>query len=179
MSTSSNSIYRRLILITVISFIIAVLLLASGRSIIKQVRKNRMIAASYASSRIIDGVPNEVLMYGNSGFVGNSRIYVHYLSDGYISISGYSRSENYQWKKISDFILKPGTYSFTGLSGVDPETVQLQLDYPEGDSFKWYFLWNEDIQFTIDETKEVELFIRVVPGVSVNTVARPAVYRDE
>ena len=118
-------------------------------------------------------------MYGNSGFVGNSRIYVHYLSDGYISISGYSRSENYQWKKISDFILKPGTYSFTGLSGVDPETVQLQLDYPEGDSFKWYFLWNEDIQFTIDETKEVELYIRVFPGVSVNTVARPAVYRDE
>ena len=118
-------------------------------------------------------------MYGNSGYIGHSDFYLRYLNGGYINILGTNRSDTYQWKKISDFSLMPGTYSFTGLTGVDPETVELQLDYPEDEGYRWLFQWNSDIQFTIEERKEIELYIRAFPGATVNVNAMPAVYRDE
>ena len=90
-----------------------------------------MIAASIASSRETDGAENRVVMYGDSGYVGHSGVFVKYLQDGYVHIYGKSRSENYQWKKLADFTLEPGNYSLTGLTNVPENTVQLQLDYPD------------------------------------------------
>lgn len=166
-------------LVFIVSFFITVLLLFTGRTAMREIRRNSMMAASIASSREEDGAVNHVVMYGDSGYVGHSGIYVKYLKEGNIRISGSSNSENYQWKKIADFSLSPGKYTFSGLTDAEPETVQLQLDYPEGSSYCWHFIWNSDIQFTIDEVKEVELYVRAFPGVSVDIIARPAVYRDE
>ena len=175
----SDDFDRKLRIVLIISLVLTTLLIIAGKATVMEIRKNEMIEGSKASSRLTDGSVNEVIMLGDSGFVGSSGVFAKYLKDGYISITGLNCTENYQWKKLSDFNLSPGTYTFTGLSDVDPESVQLQLDYPESQSYKWYFLWDEDIQFTIEEAKEAELYVRVFPGASVDVVARPAVYRDE
>ena len=152
-----------------VSCLLTIVLLYSGKYVIQEARKSAMLTASKASFRSIDGAINQVVMYGSSGYIGHSDI----------NIQGNNRSDTYQWKKIANFSLMPGTYSFTGLTGVDPETVELQLDYPEGEGYRWLFQWNSDIQFTIVERKEIELYIRAFPGATVNVNAMPAVYRDK
>ena len=85
-----------------------------------------------------------------------------------------------QWKKIAELSLEPGDYTFTGLknSTLDSISLRLNLQNSEGE-VKNYWQYNEDIQFLIVDSCKAELYVRINPFAVVETVARPAVYRDE
>ena len=137
-----------------------------------------MLEGAAATARTTDGAENRVVMLGDSGFVDFSPVYLKYLEGGQIRISGANSTDRHRWKKIARITLPPGTYTFTGLKAA-PKTVELQLDYSGEDGHVWLSQWNEDITFELDEERDVELHVKVYAGVTVDAIARPAIYKDE
>lgn len=165
--------------IFIVSFLLTLSILFIGKIITSEVIRSFMEKGREASFRVTDGAQNLVLMKGASCYIRFSHVYLKYDYDGYIIVSGRNDTENYQWEKIADLDLLPGTYTFTGLSIDTDDVIDLQLDYREGDSFVWFFQTNDDIHFTIEEEKKAEIYVRVHPYAEVNVVARPAIYKDD
>lgn len=58
-----------------------------------------------------DGTKNLLVLNGDSGYVGDSDVYVEFLKDGSISISG--SSDVIAWKRIGEIALGAGDYFFS------------------------------------------------------------------
>ena len=164
----------------IVSLVTTIGLLSFGKWVIVLSRHHMMIEGAASSYRRVDGAPNLLVMQGDSGYIGTSKVHIKYLKDGFIRISGVNDTDSDQWKIIGTVYLSPGCYTFTGLAGIDAETVDLQLDYRNDadTSYEWYFLWNEDIQFCISKAKMVEIYVRVAPNAQVDLTAQPAIYWD-
>ena len=169
----------KLTLIFLVSVAFSLLNLYCYDLIVGHITHQNMISGSIASKRESDGAPNLIVMDGNSGFVGTSSVRLKYHSNGYVSIKGKNDTEQFQWKKISEFEIKPGKYTLTGLS-VKEKTIDLRL-IAEKDSRDpmCYYQHNEDVTFEILEPCIVRLHFRVYPGVEINTIARPAIYEEK
>ena len=166
--------------IFVLSLIATILVLTVAKGIIVSYRHQRMVNGANSSYRHSDFAQNLLIMDGDSGFVGASKVYVKYQQNGVIQISGVNNTDEYQWKRIAELWLNSGSYTFTGLNEGVPEEIELQLDYrnDEDTSYEWFFLSNEDICFEINETKKVEVFVRIGPNIEVCLSARPALYKE-
>lgn len=139
-----------------------------------------MLKGANASYRLSDFAQNLLIMDGDSGYVGTTKVYVKYLQDGVIQINGSNITDEYQWKRIAEFWIDSGSYTFTGLLEGKTDEIELQLDYRNNDdtSYEWFFLSTEDIHIDVNEAKRVEVFVRVGPNIEVNLLARPALYKD-
>lgn len=140
----------------------------------------RMLSYSKATSRAVDGAENHVVMNGISGYFGIS-VYLKYLEDGYIQLTGDNIDGENAWKLISNFTLEPGTYTLTGMNGVSDKTVALQLLISCDNGFNQYlYQYDEDVFFTLDLPSKATLHVMVYPNaVGIDVTARPAVYKDE
>ena len=138
-----------------------------------------MVASSINSSRE-DGTPNRVVMKGKEGYLGDSLVYIQYLEDGWIKMSGENLERRYNQILISEFVLEPGKYTLTGLRE-QKNTIDLQLGLKEEAGFHSYFYqYNEDVSFSIEQMAEAALYVRVYPEIEeIDVKARPAVYRDD
>ena len=139
-----------------------------------------MVLYSIASARE-DGAPNCVVMTGKPGYIGPSSVYLSYLKDGWINLTGDNDGENNGWKLLSTFTLEPGAYSLDGLKGQSENTIALQLRI-EGEPgfYQYIYQCDENVRFTIERPVEAVLHVRVYPEVEgIDVKARPAVYRDE
>ncbi len=156
------------------------MLLYIGDGINKHILHKKMVAYSIASARE-DGTANRVIMNGKPGYIGYSAVYLTYLEDGWIRLSGDNVEENNSWKLISSFELEPGTYTFTGMTGIGKETVALQLRIEDDTgSCHYHYQYDSDVFFDVERQADVTLRVRVYPNVEdVDILARPAVYRDE
>ena len=63
-----------------------------------------MVQYSKVSARD-DGAENLVVLEGNSGSIGLTYVYLKYLEDGYIQISGTNPFDSNGWKRLSEFHL--------------------------------------------------------------------------
>lgn len=154
--------------------------LFSCDAIRKNILYHRMVQYNLASARE-DGTPNRVVLIGEPGFVGKSRVYLKYLEDGLIILSGDNLQEDFGWKYLSSFELEPGTYTLTGMTDVPESVIAIQLRISEEAGFyRYIYQYDENVTFTIDRLSEATLHIMVYPEVEgIDIVARPAVYRDD
>ena len=129
-----------------------------------------------------DGTKNLLVLDGKSGYVGDIDVYVGYLSDGSISISGISDKRS--WKRLADLTLSLGTYSFSGLTGTEPDTIAIELEYydEEQDS---YIRFTPDVgpideaRFALDRETKLRAYVGVYPGAKGDYVAFPVIYRED
>lgn len=139
-----------------------------------------MVQYSIASSRT-DGALNRVVMNGKPGYLGYSSVRLSYLENGWIAITGDNKEENDVWKLLSTFTLEPGTYTLTGMSGLQEKTIALQLHIEDDTgNYHYFFQYDEDVTFKIEQKMTATLHIRVYPDIAdIDVKARPAVYKDE
>lgn len=178
----SNSKYgsNRVVIIFLISLLFFTGLFYTGDIIQTNVRHRRMVRYAANSARESDGAPNLVILNGVEGFVADTNIFVKYMNDGYIKISGINPYGKSLWKKLSTTKLQKGTYTLTGLKGIKEETIELQLGIETGTNYlKYYSQCDENVTFSIDQDRVTFLCIRVYPYAEVNTIARPAIYMEK
>ena len=97
-------------------------------------------------------------MNGKPGYIGYSTVYLKYLEDGWIGLSGDNVEENNSWKLISSFELEPGMYTFTGMTGGEKETVALQLRVEEDTGFCHYHYQYDSDVFSMLNGRRISLF---------------------
>ena len=91
----------------------------------KEVRHQKMVRLAAIYDRE-DGTKNLLVLNGKNGFAWDTDVYVEYLNDGSVHIKG--TSDKRSWWLIGELTLKPGVYSFSGLSGVEKNTAGLELE---------------------------------------------------
>lgn len=129
-----------------------------------------------------DGNRNLLVLNGQSGYASGTDVYVGYQDNGRISISG--SSENRSWKLIGEFRLDPGTYTFSGLSGVSENTFAIELEYYNRENDKFERLTPDlgpikEAVFELQEKTLIRAYVGVYPGAEGGCFARPAIYREQ
>ena len=172
---------KRAIILFSISFICSLIILIIGNTIWNISVHQKMISYSNRSFRDSDHAMNQIVLNGRAGYVGETNVYVKYLEDGFIHVSGDNSEDNRGWKLISELQLLPGTYTLTGLKGVPMNTVAIQLYYIDDTGFsRFVYQWEEDVVFRVDKISRADVHIYVNPSSGyVDAVARPALYKDE
>ena len=85
---------------------------------------------------------------------------------------------------IGDIKLDAGTYIFTGLSGVERETVAIELEYYEKNQRNYIRLVPDvgpvnQVEFTLDESTKIRAYVGVYKDCDCDVTARPAIYKEE
>lgn len=123
-----------------------------------------------------DGTKNLLILNGMDGVVWDTKVHVEFLSNGSIHIKG--TADRQSWWPIGQIILEPGTYSFSGLSGVREKTLGLELE-AYNQRFAPDVGVNEKVQFTLKKTTELKVYIIVYEGCNCDVIAVPVLYREE
>lgn len=140
----------------------------------KEVRHQKMVRLAAIYDRD-DGTKNLLVLNGKDGFAWDTDVYVEYLNDGSIRIAG--KSDKRSWWKIGEVILSPGTYSFSGLSGVEEDTVGLELE-TDNHRFAPDVGPVDEVKFTLEETTKLMVYVSVYDGCDCDVVATPVIYKE-
>lgn len=140
----------------------------------KEVRHQKMVRCAAIYDRD-DGTKNLLVLNGKDGFAWDTDVYVEYLNDGSIRIAG--KSDKRSWWKIGEVILSPGTYSFSGLSGVEEDTVGLELE-TDNHRFAPDVGPVDEVKFTLEETTKLIVYVSVYDGCDCDVVATPVIYKE-
>ena len=176
------SINRNDFFISVVAFV----LLLISPFVFQHIRTVQMTKMAALNDRD-DGTKNLLVLNGKPGIVGKSEVYVSYNSDGSIIINGYS--DDIDYKIIGRLDLEAGNYTFSGFSGVEPNTVSIYLEKhdsenPNADSTGYVRFTPdlgplESINFTLIETERVRACVKVYPESNGKYIARPVIYKEE
>lgn len=128
-----------------------------------------------------DGAENLLILNGQSGYVSGTGVYVGYLDNGQIAISGSSGIR--AWKLIGECTLAPGKYTFTGMTGVKEGVFGIQLEYYDKEADNYTRLTPDigpvgETSFELKEKTKVRAYIGIYPDAAGGCLARPAIYRD-
>lgn len=122
-----------------------------------------------------DGTKNLLVLKGMNGFAWDTDVYVKYLDDGSIRIAG--QSDKRSWWPIGELTLESGMYSFSGLSGVDKDTVGLTLE-TNNQRFMPDVGPVDEVKFTLEETTKLMVYVSVYDGCDCDVVAAPVIYKE-
>lgn len=136
----------------------------------------------FAALNDIDGYKNLLVPNGVDGYAWDTEVYVEYNNDGSISIKG--TSDKRSWYQLSEMKLSSGTYVFTGLSGVEKNTIGLELEYYNRNKHTFERLIQDvgpedEVVFTIEKKTKIRAYVSVYEGTNCNVTARPALYKKE
>lgn len=127
-----------------------------------------------------DGAANLLVLNGEDGYVGESKVYVSFRDDGGIDVSGSSGSIGYLL--IGNPTLVPGSYTLTGFSGVEQDTVGIYLE-KNVDGKYVRFTSNlgpvDTVSFTMEKAEKIRAYIKTYPGAKVDVTAYPVIYKEE
>lgn len=145
------------------------------------INRNKMIQFAHLNDRK-DGTENLLVLNGQSGYVSGTNIYIGYLENGKIAISGSSDIRT--WKPIGKITLDPGSYSFSGFSGTDEKTIGIELEYLDTETDKYQSLTPdlgpiEKFYFELKEKKTVQAYVGIYPGANGDYFASPVIYKEE
>ena len=129
-----------------------------------------------------DGTVNLLVLKPDPEFIGETDFCILYNSDGSIVIKG--KSKNRAWIEIGRLMLDAGYYSFSGLSGVEKNTVAIELEYFDTDQHKYIRLTPDigelnKVEFKLINPTRVRALIGVYKGAEGTFTARPVIYREE
>ena len=122
-----------------------------------------------------DGTKNLLVLNGKNGYAWDTDVYVRYLNDGSIRIAG--KSDKRSWWPIGKVTLEPGVYLFSGLSGVDKDTVGLTLE-TNNLRFAPDVGPVDEVRFTLEETTELMVYVSVYDGCDCDVIATPMIYKE-
>ena len=162
------------VLCCLVNLLIALMLGYHG---IKTIEMNRLAALNDRE----DGVKNLLVLNSDPKYIGHTDFNITYNSDGSILIDG--QSDNRAWIEIGRVTLESGTYSFSGLSGVNEKTVAIELEYYDTGKKNYIRLTPdvgaiEQVLFSIETTTKVRALIGIYSGAEGEYLARPAIYRE-
>lgn len=154
-------------------------LLYVGDAVYEHILHQRMVRFAASSDRKTDGASNMMILNGEKGYVGDTGILVQYLENGSIKITGRNPYDKSIWKKLGSVKLQKGTYTLTGLTGQQKNTVELQLSVEtDTKSLSYYCQYDKEVTFFIDKERLVNLHLRIYPYADLDAVARPAIYME-
>lgn len=122
-----------------------------------------------------DGTKNLLVLNGKNGYAWDTDVYVKHLNDGSIQIKGISDKRS--WWPIGEISLKPGVYSFSGLSGVDKDTVGLELE-TNNQRFAPDVGPIGEVRFALEETTKLMVYVSVYDGCDCDVIATPVIYKE-
>lgn len=140
----------------------------------KEVRHQKMVRLAAIYDRE-DGTKNLLVLNGKNGYVWDTDVYVKHLDDGSIQIKG--TSDKRSWCPIGEISLEPGAYSFSGLSGVDKDTVGLTLE-TDNHRFAPDVGPIDEVRFALEETTKLMVYVSVYDGCDCDVVATPVIYKE-
>ena len=140
----------------------------------REVRHQKMVRYAALYDRE-DGTKNLLVLNGKNGFAWNTDVYVEYLNNGSIHIRG--TSDKRSWWPIGKVTLEPGVYSFSGLSGVDKDTVGLTLE-TNNQRFAPDVGSVDAVEFTLGENTELMVYVSVYDGCDCDVIATPMIYKE-
>ena len=140
----------------------------------KEVRHQKMVRLAAIYDRE-DGTKNLLVLNGKNGYAWDTDVYVKHLDDGSIHIKG--ASDKRSWCPIGEIPLKPGVYSFSGLSGVDKDTVGLTLE-TNNQRFAPDVGPIDEVRFTLEETTKLKVYVSVYDGCDCDVIATPVIYKE-
>ena len=123
-----------------------------------------------------DGRKNLLILNGKDGYAWDTDVRVTYLGDGSIRIKG--TSDRTSWWPIGDITLESGKYTFSGLSGVEANTVGLELE-SNNHRFAPDVGEEEMVSFSIEETTKLKVCVIVYDGCDCDVIATPVIYKEE
>ncbi|MDD6966665.1 MAG: VanZ family protein [Firmicutes bacterium] len=140
----------------------------------QEVRHQKMarLAAIYDRE---DGAKNLLVLNGKNGYAWDTDVYVEYLNNGSIRITG--ESDKRSWWRIGEITLEPGVYSFSGLSGVEKNTVGLELE-TDNHRFVPDVGPVDEVKFTLEETTKLMVYVSVYDGCDCDVIATPMIYKE-
>ena len=140
----------------------------------REVRHQKMVRLAAIYDRE-DGTKNLLVLNGKNGYAWDTDVYVKHLNDGSIQIKGISDKRS--WWPIGELTLESGMYSFSGLSGVDKDTVGLEIIandkrlVPDVGPV-------DEVKFTLEETTKLMVYVTVYDGCDCDVIATPAIYKE-
>lgn len=140
----------------------------------REVRHHKMVRLAAIYDRE-DGTKNLLVLKGKNGYAWDTDVYVKYLDDGSIHIKG--TSDKRSWWPIGEQTLEPGVYSFSGLSGVDKDTVGLELEM-DNHRFAPDVGPVGEVRFTLEETTKLMVYVSVYNGCDCDVIATPVIYKE-
>lgn len=140
----------------------------------REVRHQKMVRLAAIYDRE-DGAKNLLVLNGKNGYAWDTDVYVEYLNDGSIHIKG--TSDRRSWWKIGEVSLEPGAYSFSGLSGVENNTVGLEIEV-DNHRFAPDVGPIDEVKFTLDETTKLMVYVTVYDGYECDVIATPVIYKE-
>ena len=140
-----------------------------------ELRHLRMVKMAAMNDRE-DGTKNLLVLNGENGKAWDTEVSVYYLQNGSIRIKGTSNKKS--WWPLGKIILNAGSYSFSGLTGVDKETVGLEIE-KDNQRFIPDVGPVDEVSFTLDKTTELKVYVIVYEGCNCDVTARPAIYEME
>ena len=140
----------------------------------KEVRHQKMVRIAALYDRE-DGTKNLLVLNGKNGFAWDTDVYVEYLKDGSIQIAG--QSDKRSWWRIGELTLEPGMYLFSGLSGVDKDTVGLELE-TNNQRFAPDVGPMDEVRFALEETTRLTVYVSVYDGCDCDVIATPVIYKE-
>ena len=140
----------------------------------QEVRHQKMVRLAAIYDRE-DGTKNLLVLNGKNGFAWNTDVHVEYLNDGSLHIKG--KSDKRSWWPIGELTLEPGVYSFSGLSGVDKDTVGLTLE-TNNQRFAPDVGPIGEVRFTLEETTKLKVYVSVYDGCDCDVIATPVIYKE-
>ena len=140
----------------------------------REVRHQKMVRLAAIYDRE-DGAKNLLVLNGKNGYAWDTDVYVKYLNDGSIHIKG--TSDKRSWWPIGKLTLEPGMYSLSGLSGVDKDTVGLELE-TDNHRFAPDVGPIDEVKFTLDETTKLMVYVTVYNGCDCDVIATPIIYKE-
>lgn len=140
----------------------------------REVRHQKMVRYATLYDRE-DGAKNLLVLNGKNGYAWNTDVYVKHLNDGSIQIKG--TSDRRSWWPIGEISLEPGVYSFSGLSGVEKNTVGLTLE-TNNQRFMPDVGPVDEVRFTLEETTKLMVYVSVYDGCDCDVIATPVIYKE-
>lgn len=140
----------------------------------KEVRHQKMVRLAAIYDRE-DGAKNLLVLSGKNGYAWNTDVRITFLDDGSIHIKG--TSDKRSWWPIGEISLKPGVYSFSGLCGVDKDTVGLELE-TDNHRFAPDVGPVDEVKFSLEETTKLMVYVSVYDGCDCDVIATPVIYKE-
>lgn len=140
----------------------------------QEVRHQKMVRYAAIYDRE-DGTKNLLVLNGKNGFAWDTDVYVKHLDDGSLHIKG--SSDKRSWWPIGELTLEPGVYSFSGLSGVEKNTVGLELE-TNNQRFTPDVGPVDEVKFFLEETTKLMVYVTVYNGCDCDVIATPIIYKE-
>ena len=115
------------------------------------------------------------MLNGKNGYAWDTDVYVNHLDDGSIQIKG--TSDKRSWWPIGKVTLGPSVYSFFGLSGVEKNTVGLELE-TNNQRFMPDVGPIGEMRFALEETTKLMVYVSVYDGCDCDVIATPVIYKE-